>query len=149
MKILLIALQEDCFQQSLSVMTCGGKAQNSSSYHLNSQWPTQSFSKCVITEEEKEVSLCTLMDEETSPLIPVDKYSSYSLIKRITAWIIRFVSNSRTKSTRRLDPWLTTQELYEAEVYWFSYIQRQHFSTEIRAIKSGKKLRKSSPLLQV
>ena len=115
----------------------------------SSQWPAQSYSKRVIVEEEKEVSLYTSLDKELLPLIPIDRYSSYLLVKRITAWVIRFTTNCRATAAKKLDSCLTTQELYEAEVYWFAFIQRQHFSTEINAIKSGKKIRKSSTLLSL
>ena len=119
----------------------------------SSQWPNQShLQQVMVPEEEKEISLHTLLDEELLPLIPLERYSSYLLIKHITAWVLRFIANCRAKSTKScssLTSYLTIQELYEAEVYWFSYIQRQHFPAEISAVKSGKKLNKSSPLLSL
>ena len=114
------------------------------------QWSSQSHVEQVaIPEEEKEISLHTLLGEELLPLFPLDRYSNYLRIKYATAWIFRFIANCRAKTAQigsYLTSSLSTQELHEAEMYWLSYIQRQHFLTEINTLKSGKKLYRSSIL---
>lgn len=47
-----------------------------------------------VPEEEKQISLHTLTHDEMLPLIPVDKYSSYSRLRYVTAWMFRFIQLS-------------------------------------------------------
>ena len=119
----------------------------------SSCWPEQSHIQRVsIEEEEKQVSLLTLSQDEVIPVIPIDKYSNFSHLKRITAWIRRFVNNCQAKVAHKQvihSPYLSAKEIYEAELYWFSIVQKQSFLPDVNAIKSGKKLRRSSPLLSI
>ena len=53
---------------------------------LPTQWPSQSHVEQVTTpEEEKEISLHTLLEEELLPLFPLDRYSNYLRVKYVTA----------------------------------------------------------------
>lgn len=104
-----------------------------------------------VPEEEKVACCIHVIAEEPEPLIPIDRYSSYSHLKRITAWMLRFVNNTRSKL--RGQPTCALQcllvhELQAAERYWFLFVQTHHFSKELDDIKSGRKIRRSSSLLQ-
>ena len=78
---------------------------------------------------------CTLAVIE-DPLIPVDKFSSFNLYKRLTAWTIRFIHSckSRVRATQPKSGPLTTDELNLATNYWYSIIQRTHLSDELRIL---------------
>ena len=78
---------------------------------------------------------CTLAVIE-DPLIPVDKFSSFNLYKRVTAWIIRFIHNCklRVQATKPKSGPLTTDELNLATNYWCSIIQRTHFPDKLRIL---------------
>ena len=65
----------------------------------------------------------------------------------ITAWILRFTKNCRFGTQKRLPVLLSTKELHEAEYYWISIIQNDHFQNEIPTLKQERLLKKSSPLL--
>ena len=55
-------------------------------------WPLQSsLPPNDLPEEEKEISLLVSVTQR-SPVIPFDRYSHYNSLKRITAWIFRFVN---------------------------------------------------------
>ena len=73
----------------------------------------------------------------TDPLIPFDKLESFHHYKRVIAWVIRFIDNSRARKRklRRDNGPLTTKELNRAEIYWFSIMQRSHFHEEIEHVK--------------
>ncbi len=115
-----------------------------------SHWPSQAdLPSRVIPEEEKEVSLHTVL-EDTEPIIPLDRFSSFSRFIRITAWIQRFIRSCRPSPgmpSAHSSLFLTTQELRVAEIYWFILVQNQSFSKEMEAIKHSRTLRKSSPLI--
>ena len=80
--------------------------------------------------------------------MPTDQISSFIRLKRITAWVTRFVTNCKQKGAtpRRLISSLTTQELLNAENHWLKHIQDTHFSTEISALENKAMVRNSSPL---
>ena len=113
----------------------------------SSQWPGQSqLPESSVPEEEREISL-HLQVHDKAPIIPLDRYSSYSHLKRVTAWVLRFVRNCRAAVANRSMSHLTTQELWNAEVYWLSVGQGQHFSKEVGDISNGHVLHRSSPLI--
>ena len=120
----------------------------------SSSWPEQSHVQQVtIPEEEKQVSLHTTSSHnEVLPLIPVDKYSNYSRLIRVTAWVRRFIHNCKAKMIKThtmSSSYLSVRETQEAEFYWFSIVQKQSFISDIVNINSGRKLHGSSPLLSL
>ena len=52
----------------------------------------------------------------------VEKFSQWKAI-RVTAWIIRFTQNSRSKKTKRLEGLLTADETKKAELFWVKRVQ--------------------------
>ena len=79
------------------------------------------------------------------------RYSTFSRLKRVTAWIIRFVDNcrARKKDTALITSPLTVGELDKAESYWVKLSQRAHFSREIGALKAERGISRASPLLSL
>lgn len=94
--------------------------------------------------EHNEVVLSSIV-VNNPPLIELDRFSSFTHLKRVTAWIIRFIDRCKHKSC--VDSSLTAAELQRAETYWFRQLQETIFSEEIDAIESRGSLPKSSPLL--
>ena len=110
-------------------------------------WPKQSLLPPNDThEEEREIAL-HLISQPCSPVIPFEQYSDFNHLKRITAWILRFTKNCHSGTQKCLTPLLSTKELHEAEYYWISIIQNDHFQNEIQTLKQERLLKKSSPLL--
>ena len=65
-------------------------------------------------------------------MISLDQFSSFLHLKRVTAWIRRFVDNCRRKDRDRpTSLYLSTSELMSSETYWLLFTQRQAFATEI------------------
>ena len=121
-------------------------------HHDSSHWPERFAALSPPPEtkdEEKELSLRAVSNTPSS-LLSISDYSSFTRLKRVTAWTLRFIQNCRSHKLRiqpsRL-PYLTAQELYSAELYWCSVAQRDHFMGEIESIKTKTPLDKSSPLL--
>ena len=111
----------------------------------SSFWPHQP--KPPQIEHSEEISLHTVAVEK-APIFPTDRYSSFTRVKRITAWVLRFVNGCRTKKTNKSSS-LSTQELQAAEAYWVTVVQQDHFAKELTAIKESQKLHNSSPLLSL
>ena len=116
----------------------------------SSQWPEQSQvpETYPIPEEEKEITFVAVA-QPVEPLIPFDRFSSFNHLKRVTAWILRFIENCRANARKvsKVSSHLTVSELQKADVYWLTTIQGQHFGKEITSLKKGRRLRKSSPLI--
>ena len=92
----------------------------------SSHWPAQSQvpESALVPEEEREVALVALV-QSVEPLIPFDQFSSFSHLKRVTAWIMRFIKNCRKKASS--ESHLSVLELQKAEIYWLVLAQRQPF----------------------
>ena len=101
------------------------------------------------SDEEREVCVHTILCQKT-PLIPLDRFSDFARFKYVTAWILRFVDNCRSRKdaqTSRVGSPLSVKELSLAENYWLRLSHEEHFMEEIQSIKNGHTLPKSSCLL--
>ena len=117
-----------------------------------SQWPKQlNLPPPESKDEEKELFLHTVLNPLTS-VLNVNDYSSFTRLKRVTSWILRFTCNCRSRKLGAepgRHPYLTTQELRNAEAYWYTFAQQDYFKQEIDAIKSRSDFNKASPLLSL
>lgn len=121
--------------------------------HTEEQWPTatqgdtDSFTE-VEDERRKEIVLATLIGTEPTPApFLLSRYSSYQRVLRISAWIRRFVLNSRS-ALRTTGP-LTAAETEEAEMYWIRQAQRESFSEEVTALKQNRTIATTSKIAQL
>ena len=80
-------------------------------------------------------------------MIPFKQYSDFNHLKHVTPWILRFTKNCRSGTQKLLTPLLSTEELREAEYYWISIIQNDHFKNETQTLKQERPLKKSNSLL--
>lgn len=113
------------------------------------EWPNMEFASAKV-DDSNEVCLASLVTVE-EPVLDLNRYSSFSKMKRVTAWILRFANNccARRKGTTRKTSPLTTEELVTAETYWVRASQREHFCKEIETLKLKKNLSRSSCLLSL
>ena len=115
-----------------------------------SEWPAQSnhLPPNDPSDEVAEIGChSTMMTSQL--LFPLDRYSSFTRITRITAWIQRFVANCRARKQGncRNTASLNVQEINAAKSYWILTSQRASFAEEVQAMTKGRKIPKSSPLL--
>ena len=100
------------------------------------------------TNEEKGVYLHVTIDNQA--IIPPQQISSYSHLKRVTAWALRFIDNCRKPATdRSTSLYLSSTELAASETYWISITQREAFAVEIESLTKGQPLTKSSRLFSL
>ena len=80
---------------------------------------------------------------EEQPLISLDQYSVFNRLIQVTAWMIRFITNCKSKklTIQSEDSPLTVQELCQAMTYWIKFIQKESWSEEINALKKGSRIR--------
>lgn len=82
--------------------------------------------------------------EQTEPLFDIDKYSRLKTVLRTTAWVRRFVTN--TRSSQRVQGELTAEEISAAEMYWVKRIQESSFSSEISQLRSNQNVKRDSKI---
>ena len=113
-----------------------------------SHWPAQPSSLSeTVPEEEREICHLTTI-APIDPVISMTRYSSFGKLKRVTAWIFRFVKNlSSPASERCLSPHLLVTELSSAENYWLMIAQKESLPSEYSALKNGQPISRSSRLL--
>ena len=99
------------------------------------------------TENSSE-SVCMVVtgNEDNFPLKPRD-YSSFLRLKRVLAWINRFIGNDRKQKENRTSGELLSEELKRAEVQIIHHTQVIEFTDEWKALSCGKTLPSSSKLL--
>ena len=99
------------------------------------------------TENSSE-SVCMVVtgNEDNFPLKPRD-YSSLLRLKRVLAWIKRFIDNGRKQKENRTSGELLSEELKRAEVQIIHHTQVIEFTDEWKALSCGKTLPSSSKLL--
>ena len=101
-----------------------------------------------LPEEERNICLTTTITT-IQPIIPVDRYSKFTMLKRVTAWVFRFIMNVRSPASASLEKpsSLTVTELITAESYWISISRKESFPEELEQLKGGLPLPKGSRLL--
>ena len=112
----------------------------------SSNWPEQSsYQQPKVPGEEREINFCTTIIPK-NPIMTLDRFSSFTKTKRVTAWVMRFVRKCRSRTQGHSSP-LTTEELATAENYWFKFAQADNFAQEIEALRNKKELPASSCLV--
>ncbi len=111
-----------------------------------SQWPVQTDRVEPGSSEDRE--LC--FHVAVQPRLPIlDRYSSLSRLLRVTAWILRFMHNCRSRIRNSVvslqtSSSLSVQELAIAETHWITAAQADCFAEEIQALKKKRELPKST-----
>ncbi len=80
-------------------------------------WPLSSTLEVAgVPDEEREI--CASSTIERDPVIPLVRYHSFTHLKRVAAWVRRFLANCRVKDARKrsLGP-LSVAELRGAETF--------------------------------
>ena len=113
----------------------------------SSAWPSQTTFSSQVTEPSEERVCLHIVTIKKTPVIPVERYSNYTRLKRVMAWVFRFLDHCRSKKHQKLPPSLTTDELHKAETYWITLAQSELFAKELELLKQGRELLRTSSVL--
>ena len=101
---------------------------------------------------EEELCHATTTARPKQPIIAFHRSSNFTRLKRVTAWILRFVNKARPLTCKVKGaityPHLTVFELVTAENYWISVIQHEYFLNKIELLEANRTLLTNSNLLQ-
>lgn len=113
----------------------------------STSWPSSSPTIDVSADLEERATTCVTATgkfrEEIWELI--NRYSSLTKLLRVTAWVRRVVERFRSLATS-FQSIITPSELDSALQFWIQLTQNSHFAQEIRLLKQGRPLDKSSSL---
>ena len=95
----------------------------------------------------------TFATDVAEPLMDPLKYSSWTRLIRVTAWVMRFVAKLSTKVMKRdnlpepqMKETLTPAELDAVRKFWVKQEQSEQFPEEVQDLNRGKEVRKQSHL---
>ena len=82
------------------------------------EWPEQALlPPNDSSDEERELCMSTIV-HPLDPLLQSERYSKFSKLQLIIAWIYRFVMNFRSGGNRNYSLSLSVSELLKGEAYW-------------------------------
>lgn len=117
-------------------------------------WPvedlTQKVKSCISHSIMMEqVATCTCNSiSVVEPAIDIEHFSNYKNLIRVVAWVLRFVNNSRRKTSNK-EKFITGEEMKKAELKIISLEQRKSFSNELKCLKEDKIFDASSRISQL
>ncbi|XP_066590626.1 uncharacterized protein [Prorops nasuta] len=97
-------------------------------------------------EESRKVALPAQMDKAQCWFF--DKFSSWSKLVRVMAYVLRFVQRTR-KTGQREDSLLSASEIRDSIVAIVQVVQRTHFADELSALNHGSRIPSRSKLLSL
>ena len=107
------------------------------------EWPsTQVLVDKPVLNEGKEIPPEISMVSVTIDLPIVQKMSSFNRLRRVTAWILQFVHNSRASKNKQAvrKGMLETNELNLAEERWIASTKQTAYPEELSILGAGKEL---------
>ena len=112
-------------------------------------WPsTQPIPDLSNEDVELKVSTTSLIKPETSLVEQFKVYSSWQKLLDVVSWILRFISNARSKENK-LHGYLTVPELKASMKAIIKLSQAESFSQELQQLKTKGQVSTSSQLLQL
>ena len=119
-------------------------------------WPKQHSIPVKVPPEEKREICLVSTTQFKHPVLPLDRYSTFTRLQRVTAWILHFLNNCRPSNGARLQsctvtgsPFLTAGELVSAEKYLVKISREDHFPSEVASLQANRRLSSNSCLLSL
>ena len=84
------------------------------------------------------------VSQESEPLLGWKRYSSLAELRRVLAYVMGFVSNTRVKKQLRQTVSLTATELRAAQSHLVKRAQVESFGEEMRCLENGQEVHKRS-----
>ncbi|XP_070549573.1 uncharacterized protein [Ptychodera flava] len=100
-------------------------------------------------EQQVQTAMVTTQTESTSYCLNPVRFSSWTTLKRIQAWVCRFLDNCKLPKEERTKGELLPEEIEEAEIMIIKTMQAESFPEEYSALVGKKELPKKSKLLRL
>lgn len=100
-------------------------------------------------EESPNQVLVSRPCSKVAPWDPLERYSSFTKLLRITAICKRAANRFRRFSSESIIVPLTPEELLHCRYFWIRQVQQRHFQHNVKILERGGNLPKSSPLIRL
>ncbi|KAH6938661.1 hypothetical protein HPB50_011603 [Hyalomma asiaticum] len=113
-------------------------------------WPIeQQFGNFTPDEigQKREIEMLNTSVDGGRKLLDLARCSSATKVDRVTAWVLRFVGNLRTKA-KKSGP-LTAEEIERARVLWIKRVQTSLFPIELGSTENRARMPSDSPLKEI
>ena len=110
------------------------------------QWESKPTPETQINTELKPKAEPCLVGQENKALLDVTRYSNFDKLLRVTAMALRIWEIPRRPQHQRFRGPLRAVELQWAEEYWIRFLQRTHYTEELRILKRKEQIPRSSKL---
>ncbi|XP_053402669.1 uncharacterized protein LOC128557991 [Mercenaria mercenaria] len=119
--------------------------------HAPSNLQTPEIEQTTFTEDDRLpptniANLQCTIQQGIHDVIDIERYSSYRKLLRVTAYVLRYISNCKKLLSDRQVSTLSVRELCDAEKKWLLSCQAVTYSTEISEIQS--KMTCRSPIIR-
>ena len=119
-------------------------------HEVESSWPSESRFRLNDCSEEGKQELAKInlpfQSRQSLPLLDIEKFSSWRRLLRVTAWIVRFISNCKrtriqnsqdtgNKQSNSMAATLESEEISNAEKYWVRETQSERFLDELTTVR--------------
>lgn len=104
-----------------------------------SYWPSRANLSFHSAHPKESELACFVSVDQPTELVDFGRYSSYSHLKRVVAWMVCFIHNSTPGCVRQFGP-LTVHEFKTAELHLWLEAQADDFLVEKRALQLGSPL---------
>lgn len=91
-----------------------------------------------VIEEERKISCLVSTGSDKNHLELLNRFSKFSKLRRVTAYICRFFNNARTTKAKRIYNALSVKELNDATELWIKLVQKYEFEAEYIQLSSNK-----------
>ncbi|XP_048586794.1 uncharacterized protein LOC116618440 [Nematostella vectensis] len=108
-------------------------------------WPIDDVQTTAPPSEKSEMrkKVLRVQQEADATLIDPAAFSSWLKLRRVTAWILRFLYNLRNRDKPKSGV-LSIEELKTEELYWIKWTQRDRFAREIESLEKGQPVPRAS-----
>ncbi|XP_064475786.1 uncharacterized protein LOC135389683 [Ornithodoros turicata] len=108
--------------------------------------PLEPISNRTPSSSRTEETCCPIAIHHGDPIIRLEDYSLLSRVLRVTAYVLRYVNNSRRPGSRLTGP-ISAQELHSAELLWVRRTQLECFGADVVDLQAARPISRSSALL--
>ena len=98
-----------------------------------SSWPSESRSE-EGKQELAKINL-TFQSRQSLPLLDIEKFSSWRRLLRVTAWIVRFISNCKRTGIQNSQETGNKHRISNAEKYWVRETQGERFLDKLTTVR--------------
>ncbi|XP_036319927.1 uncharacterized protein LOC118734312 [Rhagoletis pomonella] len=112
-------------------------------------WPHMPITVNSHHDSDEEIRTKQIFLTNNTNLIDINRFSSYTRLKRTTAWMLRFIDRSRGRRSGGGEFGLTSGELDAAETYLCRQAQSAVYAMELKQLQGGQIVPNESPIFSL